>query len=124
MAATSKAPRMVTSIWPPRIIANDQTESTIEAPGRSVMRRLLASTRSGSARSGGATGPAPITPFSDWMNTSAVGSQIVGNVHGHAHAQVDQRARRSMSWAARQAIWRRLSGCMAHHPATATTRST
>ena len=45
----------------------------IDAPGRSVMRRLLASTRSGSARSGDATGPAPITPFSEWMNMSASG---------------------------------------------------
>ena len=45
----------------------------MDAPGRSVMRRLPASTRSVSARSGGASGPAPITPFSDWMKTSTSG---------------------------------------------------
>ena len=114
---------MVTSMWPPRIMANDQTESTIEAPGRNVMRRLLASTRSGSARSGAATGPAPITPFSEWMKTSAAGSQIVGNVHGHAHAQIDQRARLDVLRGApgHLAAVERLHG---HHPATATTRST
>src|ERR1044072_3303355 len=44
-AATSNAPRIVTSIWPPRIIANAPEEATLEAPGRSVMRRLPASTR-------------------------------------------------------------------------------
>ena len=43
------------------------------APGRSVMRRLLASTRSVSTRSGGASGPAPMMPFSAWMNTSTSG---------------------------------------------------
>ena len=43
------------------------------APGRSVMRRLLASTRSGSALFDVANGPAPITPFSAWMNTSTSG---------------------------------------------------
>ena len=72
-AATSNAPRIVTSIWPPRIIANDQEESTIDAPGRSVMRRLPASTRSVSALSGAASGPTPTTPFSEWRNTSTSG---------------------------------------------------
>jgi hypothetical protein len=57
----------------PRIAANDQEESTIAAPGRSVMRLLPASTKSVSMCSGAASGPAPITPFSEWMKTSASG---------------------------------------------------
>ena len=81
-------------MWPPRIMANDHDESTIDAPGRSVMRRLPASTRSVSALSGAASGPTPITPFSDWMNTSTSGAQVVGDVHGHAHAEIDEHARR------------------------------
>ena len=48
-------------------------ESTIEAPGRSVMRREPASTRSVSAFSGAASGPTPTTPFSDWRITSTSG---------------------------------------------------
>ena len=74
-AATSNAPRIVTSICPPRIIANDHEESTIEAPGRKVMRRLPASTRSVSALSFSASGPTPITPFSDWRVTSTSGGR-------------------------------------------------
>ena len=69
-SATSKQPRIVTSICPPRIMAKLSAECTIDAPLRSVTRRLPASTRSGSAAFSDANGPQPMMPFSDWMNTS------------------------------------------------------
>ena len=42
----------------------------MDAPLRNVMRRLPASTRSVSAALSAASGPQPMMPFSDWMNTS------------------------------------------------------
>ena len=69
-SATSNAPRIVTSMWPPRIMAKEAALSTMVAPRLSVIRRLPASTRSESAASGAARGPTPMTPFSDWKVTA------------------------------------------------------
>ena len=87
-----------------------RTESTMDAPGRSVMRRLPASTRSGSARSDDASGPTPMTPFSDWMKTSRLrGADSRRRARGMPMPRLTSMPS-SMSWAARHAICRRLSG--------------
>ena len=52
------------------VAATDCLARTIEAPERSVIVRLPASTRSVSALLPVASGPTPTTPFSVWKNTS------------------------------------------------------
>src|ERR1700681_3200637 len=64
-SATSSAPRIDRSMWPPRIIANDCAREKKLDPGRVVMVCLPALMRSGSTWSSAGNGPMPSNPFSD-----------------------------------------------------------
>ena len=70
-----------TSIWPPRIMANDQDR--IDDRGARPQRDAAAAGVDKIAcrhAPAAASGPTPITPFSDWMNdVDRPGPQVVGN---------------------------------------------
>mmetsp|Transcript_57521 Transcript_57521/g.175180 ORF Transcript_57521/g.175180 Transcript_57521/m.175180 type:complete len:269 (+) Transcript_57521:299-1105(+) len=63
-AATSMAPRMVTSTWEPRIIAKESDEEKLAEPGMVVMVSFPALIRSGSTSASVGYGPMPNNPFS------------------------------------------------------------
>ena len=63
---TCSAPSTATSTWPPRIIAKLEALSKDDAPGRAVIGRFAASTRSASSALSSGRGPTPSRPFSVW----------------------------------------------------------
>src|SRR6266496_861881 len=104
---TCMAPRIATSMCPPRIMPKEVAESKNEAPGRTVTVSLPALIRSGSTWSSVGYGPTPRMPFSDCSTTCTPSGTWFGTRVGSPMPRLTYCPSHS-SWATRAASWLRV----------------